>query len=77
MYMQPPTGADLALLRGDGVLSAELEENSSAWQYKPCLPFQGLITLHCHTHSQGKPHTHTLAIVHEQDGYEYESTQQP
>lgn len=35
VYMRPPRGADLALLKRDAVLSTELEENSSAWLYKP------------------------------------------
>lgn len=33
---------------------------------KPRLPLQGLITLHCHTLSQGMRYTHTLRIAYEQ-----------
>lgn len=46
IYIQPPPGADLALLRGDAVLSAGLEQNSSVCQYKLCWSLQGIITLH-------------------------------
>ncbi|CAB1448178.1 unnamed protein product [Pleuronectes platessa] len=53
LNVSPPHRADLALLRGDAVLSTGLEENSSACQYKPCLPLQGLIALLCHMKTLG------------------------
>lgn len=72
-YMQPPPGADVALLRGDALLSAVLEDNSSAWQYKPCLPLHGLITA-LFTGCAAYPHSAQTSLVVNMNAHKTDTT---